>query len=85
MSHWLLSLMSPLFFLQNDVRQDEIELNFDKGQSYFGFKIRDDEDHKLFFHRSPMYQQNMSAPELKKLVRRRPVFRSNSDIQKLQR
>lgn len=73
------------FFLCHDVsKQKRIEESFTKGRSFHKFK-RGGEDHKLFFHKTSMYQQNSKPPIKVTKVRRRPLFRSKSEIERLQR
>ncbi|XP_078359754.1 uncharacterized protein LOC144644197 [Oculina patagonica] len=63
----------------------QMELTFTKGRApFFKFKVQG-EEHKLFFRTVPMYQQSTKPPVSITRVRRRPVFRSTSEMQGLQR
>ncbi|XP_022804544.1 uncharacterized protein LOC111341797 [Stylophora pistillata] len=79
---WYLSDQDSCWTEYDSELMTRIEDSFTKGRSFHKFKSGG-EDHKLFFHKTSMYQQSTKPPIKETKVRRRPLFRSKSEIERL--
>ncbi|KAL9987951.1 hypothetical protein ACROYT_G002337 [Oculina patagonica] len=68
---------------ESDTKQEDLESAFLRREGNYNF-TRDGQEFRLQFFLNPMCEKSF-RPYSKKIVRRRPVFRSPEDIQKLTR